>query len=165
MNHQRNHSNSELNKLLSVLEIEDSFIEMSRIISKLRGNVWEKQAKSEKAERSGSAKLFHTNITDTLKFALEVFWYRRCEIHSPSTPQLPVFMVNLTQIWWPAKTVNFSGWSSCFVPDINEHKTCYLKPEMYDRSTRRSTKSVYTSQSTPFSFEIPIFRIYWWARN
>ena len=33
-----------------------------------------------------------------LKFALQVFWYRRYEIHSPSPRQVPVFLVNLTQI-------------------------------------------------------------------
>ena len=96
----------------------------------LRVNVWEKRAKSVKGEKLGSAKLFHNSIIDRscgltdkyVKFALQVFWYRRYEIHSPSPPQVLVFLVNLTQIWRPAKTVKFSERSSCFVPDTNGHR-------------------------------------------
>jgi hypothetical protein len=85
-----------------------------------------------------------------------VFWYRRYEIHSPSPPQVPVFLVNLTQIWQPAKIVKFSERSSCFVSKTNEHRTACTTPEMCEIST---------SQSTPFSFGIPVFRICEWARN
>ena len=71
----------------------------------------------------------------------------RCTL---SPRQVLVFLVNLTQILQPAKTVKFSKRSSCFESDINGHRTSCKKPEMWEIST---------SQSTPFSFGIPIFRI------
>ena len=76
-----------------------------------------------------------------------MFWYRRYEIHSPSPPQVLVFLVNLTQISQPAKTVKFSEESSCFVPDINGHRTSCKKPEICEISK---------SHSTTFSFGIPM---------
>ena len=83
-----------------------------------------------------------------LKFALQVFWYRRYQIHSPSPPWVPVFLVNLTQIWQSAKTVKVSAQSSCFASDMSGHRTSCKKPELWEIST---------SQSAPFSFTIPIF--------
>jgi hypothetical protein len=91
-----------------------------------------------------------------LTFAPQVFSYRRYEIHSPSPPQVPVFLVNLTQIWQPAKTVKFSERSSCFVPNTNGHRTACTKPEICEISI---------IQSTPFSFGLPIFHICEWAGN
>ena len=90
------------------------------------------------------------------KFAPQVFWYTRYEICSPSAPKVPVFLVNLTQIWQPAKTVKFSERSSCFVSNTNGHRTACTKPEICEISIIKST---------PFSFGLPKFHICEWAGN
>lgn len=64
------------------------------------------------------------------KLALQVFWFRRYEIHSPSSPQVPVH-----------KNCQISG-SLYFVPDINGHRMFLFKA----RNLCNKHKSVYTTQ-------------------